>query len=814
MTTENQGLKKYINVAIPDSAKKLLTYSIITEAKSQNIIGKRVACNVLGNQKVGVVISVSDSTDLKKVLPIREVLDKKPVISEELIDLIDWMSKYYMTDLGAVIKLVIPKELLKLPKPIYSLSPENIDKVDTLNSIDKEIIDTILIHNKLSITDIKSVINNKKIDINLRNLVKHGYLEKEYPLPNVESGKKFVRCIIKNDKTENYKPLPTETKLKAYLTFLNSQNKPLLRKQITEEYGFSTYMVKKALDEGLCDEIEVETFRIPEILKSDVLTNGNFIPTNEQQKAIDSVDINSSEIYLLHGVTGSGKTLVYTEVVKKILSQNKKVICLVPEISLTAQTVIRFREAFGDKVAVLHSALSDGERFDAWRRIKDGKYDIVVGARSAVFAPISDLGLIIVDEEHDDSYKQIDPAPRYHAKHCAFMRAKLNNAPVICGSATPSIESYFHATEGRYKLLELKERAKKTELPKSTMIDLSKVPFGQIFSDYALDRINQELNQDNQVIIYHNRRGYSTYRVCGDCKEIEYCPHCSVSLTFHHKENELVCHHCGYVTKPQLHCSKCGGINVTFKGYGTQQLEDELSRLFPDKIIIRMDTDSTRKKNAVDKIRSEFSCRKGDILLGTKMVTKGHDFSGVTLVVVVNGDTELIFPDFRADEKALSTFVQVSGRSGRDGVRGETIIQSLRADNRVYDYAEKHDYLGFYNEEISFRRMLIYPPFAKIVKIIFTGNDENKLDKASSNFHKILTELNNDIATIYQPAKNLVYKVKDRYRMHIIVKSSTVQDKNGAKIRNLVRKAFEIFNKNFTQNISINVDIDPIMISG
>ena len=450
--------------------------------------------------------------------------------------------------------------------------------------------------------------------------------------------------------------------------------------------------------------------------------------TEDQMKVVNEVLLNKGYCpYLLYGVTGSGKTEVYMELIEDALNRGKTSIVLVPEISLTPQMVLRFQKRFGDNIAAIHSALSDGEKYDEWRRIVKGEAKIVIGARSAIFAPLKNIGMIIIDEEHSDSYKQDDSNPRYSAKDVALIRAKYHDCPLIMGSATPSLEAFARAKKGVFKLLELPNRINGKELPKINIIDMNEIikKTKGHFSEELLAAISLRLKKKEQVILLLNRRGYSSFVTCKNCGYTFKCPNCDITLTYHKSSRTLRCHYCGYGTKVYDTCPNCHEKSINDLGVGTERIEEELGKLFPESRILRMDFDTTSRKGMHEKMITAFKNQEYDILLGTQIVSKGLDFDNVTLVGVINADTSLNIPDFRSSETTFSLLAQVAGRAGRSTKEGEVIIQTFNPDHYAIQYTKKHDYLGFYNKEMFIRRELKYPPFYYICYLKISGKDSD-----------------------------------------------------------------------------------------
>lgn len=616
-------------------------------------------------------------------------------------------------------------------------------------------------------------------------------------LPKALKAKKKVLINKKYDtfyrlnKNYNYKLNSTQSKIVNL--FLKTDL--VKRKDIVE---ISPSSLKTLVKNNVLIEEKKEHYRLEYDNKSDDIKK----LTLDQKKVVDSVKLNESQTYLLHGVTGSGKTEVYIKLIEKVLLQDKTAIVLVPEISLTPQMVNRFSEVFGNKIAALHSALSEGEKYDEWRRINRGEVSIVIGARSAVFAPLNNIGIIIIDEEHSDSYKQ-DNNPRYDARQIAILRSKTNNCPVLMGSATPSLESYARAVKGVYKLLSLPNRVNGKSLPKIEIVDMNeeiKHNRGHI-SNYLLEKMIETINDNNQIILLLNRRGYASFVTCKNCGYTEKCPHCDITLTYHKTSNMLRCHYCGYAKKMDKICSECGEEAITSLGTGTEKIEEEINELIPNAKVLRMDYDTTSKKGMHSKMINAFKNHEYDILLGTQIVAKGLDFSNVTLVGVINADTSLNIPDFRSSENTFSLLSQVSGRSGRSDKTGQVIIQTFNKDHYAILYAKNHDYVGFYKKEMTIRHTLKYSPYYYICYLKISSKDYDLASKEANKIKKSL-ERNLDKEIILGPSPANVFKVNNIYRFGIIVKY-----KKDDKLYQILIKLIEHYRSN--NKVVIDIDFNP-----
>jgi primosomal protein N' (replication factor Y) (superfamily II helicase) len=554
----------------------------------------------------------------------------------------------------------------------------------------------------------------------------------------------------------------------------------LFQKADAVTQGISNYKFRKLLDSG--DIVPI--YGLPDLFdyirpRSEI---GTIKPNKEQKTAIDNIVGHLSHYapMLLYGITGSGKTLVYCQAVREVLKQNRTALVLVPEIALAGTLLSYFKSFFREKIALMHSGLKPKERVLVWQNIRNGRYKIVIGARSALFAPLKDLGLIIVDEEHDESYKQDDPAPRFQARDAAVMRARMNNIPIVLGSASPSVESFYNAQSGRYQLMKLTRRPEKAEIPVVRLVDLKRewpVDGNPFFTRTLISKVKASLGEGSQVILYLNRRGFSPRIKCTECGFTPNCPHCDISLTYHRKGNRLVCHYCGYINPSYNSCAQCGGDNFLYIGTGTQKIEDNLVEVFSDAKVVRLDSDNVTGRAKAHIVLSEFAARKYNLLLGTQMVTKGIDFPDVSLVGVLMADIGMDMPDFRASEKLFAKLIQVAGRSGRGIIPGEVIIQTFNPDTDLIDDAARQDYDMFYGREIKSRQSLQYPPFSHLINFRFSAKKEDALRKHALDFKNELNkrlEALNIKAHLLGPAPCPLYRMRGMFRRHMFAKTRQI----------------------------------------
>lgn len=598
--------------------------------------------------------------------------------------------------------------------------------------------------------------------------------------------KEVIEEYIENNKK-------SKSQIDILKKLLNGES--LIKQEVSTSY-------KRLLENNLIKINKVRKYRI----NKEENKNKSYILTLEQESVRDSVDITNHNTYLLYGVTGSGKTIVYIDLIKKVINNNKTAIMLVPEISLTTQMVNRLYDSFGNDVAILHSGLSDGEKYDEYTKISNGEVNVVVGTRSAIFAPLKNIGLIIVDEEHSSTYKQ-ENAPRYNAIDIAKWRGEYNNCPVILGSATPSLESFARAKKGVYNLLSLPNRIGNFKLPEVTIIDMAKEmkKRNMLFSDELKNAINETLDKQEQAMLLLNRRGFSTIVSCQSCGYTYKCPHCEITLTYHKSSNNLRCHYCGYTVFLKDSCPKCKEDAIRSFGAGTEKIEQELETLFPSARILRMDKDTTTKKGSHENYINMISEKKVDIIVGTQMISKGLDFPSVSLVGVINADESLNIPDFRSNERTFSLLNQVSGRAGRSGIKSRVIIQTFNPDNKLFEFVKNNDYESLYNSEMFIRKKLNYPPYYYILGIKVCSKD---YELASKNATKIANYLKTHIDTnsiILGPSTANMFKLNNIYRFQIIIKY---------KFDNKLFDAIKFIDNMYLseKDIYLEVDNNPISI--
>ncbi|MCF8261835.1 MAG: primosomal protein N' [Melioribacteraceae bacterium] len=816
----------FAQVVFPLPFRNEFTYTV-PDILAENIsIGQRVVVPFGKRTLTGFVVGLTEDTNIKeKIKPIRDILDPFQIFNEESLKFYKWISDYYLCSVGEALKNSVPYGLeVESKKKIVSdpeLALELFNQEKKKTTLKAKLLNELSQRELFSIGQLQKLVKKKSIYSALNSLEKIGVVQLVSAIESAKVGiktQKFVKLNISLDEAYSFIPEIEKSAPKqvvVLLELLSSKTKELPQNELLAKTKTSASTITSLVKKGILtvNEKEIERRYVEKYseLKSD------FKLTSDQKIVIDSVSENilNSEFasFLLHGVTGSGKTQVYIELVKLVMDAGKSALILVPEISLTPQITSRFFNNFGDKVAVLHSRMSIGERYDSWRGIASGKYSIVIGPRSALFAPLKNTGIIIVDEEHDQSYKQHDITPRYHARDSAVIKAQISSCPVLLGSATPSIESMQNAENGKYKLLRLNERVDNAKLPKIEYINITiekkKKRLESIFAKSFLDMVADRLNKKEGVILLQNRRGFATNIFCEDCGEIVMCPDCTVSMVHHIKNNVLKCHYCGITQPAPKACTICGSINLKFFGTGTQKVEDELAFYFPEAKIERVDSDTMNRKGRLSKTLNDFSKGEIDILVGTQMVSKGLDFSNVTLVGVISAETSLWIPDYRADERTFQLLTQVAGRAGRSEKEGLVLIQTQKEDRFVLKKVLYNDYRGFYESELDVRRKNGYPPFTKLCLIETKDENESRAQNALKDFHKYLKSRGRYLQ-FKEPTEAVITKLKRFYRFHLVIKSSRATDPSGKILRQAVLDSYIEFNaKSRFRSVRLIIDIDP-----
>lgn len=816
----------YAEVVFPLPFRNSFTYEIPDELEVHAQIGVRVVVPFGKRVLTGFIINILETTNVEsKIKKVKDVLDSHPIFTKDSLKFYEWISDYYLSSLGEALKNSVPygSKVESKRKVVadseYCLQLYNEEKrKDTTKA---SILEILSEKESIKISTLQRDVGKKNIYSTLRQLEKKGALTIINEIEDAKVSVKTVKHVqLAKPVDEVYNFIPelesnSPKQVVIILELVSLKGESIARSELLKKTKSSQTSVKSLEQKGLVEVFDKEVERIYEdAYKEDFQ---KLTLTEPQKNIVEEVSKNVKEQtfhpYLLHGVTGSGKTQVYIELSKKAIEMGRTVLILVPEISLTPQITKRFFNTFGEKVTVMHSRMSMGERYDAWRNIISGKYRIVIGPRSSLFAPLKDIGFIVVDEEHDQSYKQYDLIPRYNARDSAVVRAQLSSCPIILGSATPSVESKYNSEIGKYTLVELKERIDNAKLPKIDLVNITiekkKKMMENIFSKRLLTEISDRLKKNEGVIILQNRRGFATQVYCEDCGHIELCNECDVAMVHHIDKNTLKCHYCGFSKPVPRACTVCGSLALKFFGTGTQRVEDELEYYFPNIRMERVDSDSVRKKGKLGEILNRFRKGETDVLIGTQIVSKGLDFSNVTLVGVISAETTLWLPDFRADERTFQLLTQVSGRAGRSKVEGEVLIQTLDHKHFVLQRVLENDYPGFYRREIDFRKQGGYPPFTRLCLIEAKDLDEKKVQGAVNDFFKILNKYRKGIV-ITPPSPAIISRLKGYYRYQILTKSSKEIDPGGGILRKAIYNTFIEFNqKSRFREVRLFFDIDP-----
>ncbi|HMI08520.1 MAG TPA: primosomal protein N' [Flavobacterium sp.] len=815
-------MSHFVEVILPLSLSKTFTYSV-SEAEFDYIRkGMRIAVP-FGKNKIYTALAIDlhqNKPELYEAKEIHQILDEKPLVNEIQIAHWQWIASYYMCAIGDVYRGAVPSALLLESETVISQKMET--AVDESIFSDEEflIYQAIQQSTSLKINDIISILNKKNVFPVIQKLIQKNILSLQEEVSENYKPKlvRYVRLHAEFQNSENLQSLldilKSAAKQKelvlAYFQLSASEKKPITVKQLVETSGAGSAIVKALVEKGIFEEYHLQHDRInfDQNLKENQLEL-----SLAQQMAFDEINHNFEEkdVALLHGVTSSGKTEIYIKLIETILEKERQVLYLLPEIALTTQLVSRLTAHFGNKVAVFHSKYSNNERVEVWKQALENseKVQIVIGARSALFLPFSNLGLIIVDEEHEQTFKQQDPAPRYHARDAAIVLANSHQAKVLLGSATPSIETYFNAQSGKYGLVEIFERFGNVMMPDIELVDLKDKYFRRKmtghFSDTLLEQMTEALSLGEQIILFQNRRGYSPVVECMTCGHVPQCKNCDVSLTYHKNKNQLRCHYCGYSMANPTNCHNCSSVDLTTKGFGTEQIQQELVSLFPNSKIGRMDQDTTRGKFGFETIIDSFKNREIDILVGTQMLAKGLDFDNVSLVGIMNADNMLYHPDFRAFERSFQMMTQVSGRSGRSEKRGKVIIQTYNPNHNTIQQVTNNDYVGMYKEQLYERQIYKYPPYFRLVKITLKHRDYEKLKEGSMWLYQVMSQNLN--LPVLGPEEPAISRVRNEYIRTIMVKIPQNQPLNG--IKKTIRKildSFELVSQFRSIKTTVNVD--------
>ncbi|WP_096435461.1 primosomal protein N' [Alteribacter populi] len=787
-------------------------YLVPSVFESQIEPGMRVIIP-FGPRKVqGFVVHVKTHTehDSQKLKAIEDLVDIKPALTGELLSLASWLSEKTLCLQITALKSMLPAAMrASYHKKIELKDEKNLELLpEHLQPFFKE--SKVVWWEQL-------MKQSEQLIVDVQKEVKSGLLVIEPVVKSKETRKKTnvispllsgEDLLKKADQVERRAPKQGEV-----LRHLVDIKQPVALPRVLELLDVSRESVKALIKKGWIEQNEVEQYRDPYVDRE--FASSEPLPLMEQQALalhdlVETLEKGIHETFLVHGITGSGKTEVYLQAIDYALKQGKEAIVLVPEISLTPQMVTRFKERFGSDVAVLHSALSKGEKYDEWRKIRDKEVTVAVGARSAIFAPFENLGMIIIDEEHEASYKQ-EETPRYHARDVAIERGKTYQCPVVLGSATPSLESFARAKKKVYRLITMDRRVNDVTLPTVEIVDMrNELRSGNrsMFSTALTEAMKERLEKNEQIVLFLNRRGYSTFIMCRDCGYVSQCPHCDISLTYHRSNQTCQCHYCGYQETKPNRCPECESEHIRFFGSGTQRVEEELVKLLPEAKVIRMDVDTTRRKGAHEKLLSAFEKGEGDILLGTQMIAKGLDFPNITLVGVLAADTMLHIPDFRSSEKTFQLLTQVSGRAGRHEKPGEVVVQSYTPDHFSIQLVKEHDFHSFFQREMYFRKQSEYPPYYFVALVNVSATELTKVVSNTEKIARFLRESLSEETVVHGPTTSAIPRIKDRYRYQCMIKY-----KNEPKLTHVLQEILKTYQTEMTRtDLNIIIDTNPYML--
>lgn len=819
----------FAEIIVPLPLYGTYTYRIPPEIQGAVQVGSRVLVQ-FGKKKfyTGLISSLHNETPTYEVKDIVSVLDPKPLVKYPQLKLWNWISEYYLCSVGEVYKAAVPTGLKPESETMISLN-EEFGTPEGVKLTERQAMVVMLLEEKkrLRISDIEKELKIKNVTQIAGSMLDMGIIHIDEKIVERYHAKSetYIELNIERGDQEGLKEFFDKThrsqyQEKALICWLDlsgwmQSNRPLLdvtRKQLLDLSGISAGILRSMIEKGIFrqEKRSINRFNGNDSVKRQELAT----LSPQQQRACQEIteQLRSRQSVLLHGVTGSGKTEVYTHLIDHVLKTGNQVLYLVPEISLTTQLTDRLRKVFGDRLLVYHSKFSDSERVDIWKRLLESNEPMVVlGVRSSVFLPFGRLGLVIVDEEHESSYKQYDPAPRYNARDTAMVLASMHGAKVVLGSATPSIETYYKATTGKYGLVTLSERYEGAVLPEVEIIDMreqrkKKQNIGTLSSP-LIQEMRGALSDNKQVILFQNRRGFAPVVVCQQCGWTPKCENCDVSQIYHKYNNMLKCHYCGYTRALPTVCPACGLNGIEVYGYGTERIAEEVGKNFPEARISRMDLDTTRNKDAYQDIIEDFAAHRTDILVGTQMVSKGLDFGEVRMAGVINADTLLNFPDFRSNERAYNMLEQVAGRAGRRKEKGKVLIQTTNPKENVLEYVKAHDYSSYYQSEIAERERYAYPPFTKIINIYLRNKDGNMVDRAAVIYAKKLREVFG--TRVLGPEKPFVGRIALWYIQSIMLKIEA--GASMSKVKQILRQIYEQAAAwSEFKSTQIYYDVDPV----
>ncbi|MBR0073592.1 MAG: primosomal protein N' [Bacteroidales bacterium] len=820
----------YVDVVLPLHLPQYYTYRVPLEYNADITVGQRVVVQFGGNKVYSAVVRKvhQQAPNYANVKYIMAILDPQPVVTELQLEFWEWMAQYYMCCVGDVMAVALPSAYRLQSESFIQIHPDFSGEIDNLSQNEIKVLDVLATNTTVKVSDVAKIVNFRKIMPLLKTLIEKKIIIMDEELkqrytPKTETYLKLNPEYLDDEKGRQLfesleKKTSTHKQLEVLMKFFQQTDfgkQPIRKNIFTADKELSVSSLKTLVKNGILQSFDQQESRLEDVEKTQSVATIKL--SDQQQQAFDKIDVlnpDALQVTLVHGVTSSGKTELYIKLINEVVKQGKQVLYLLPEIALTAQIINRLRKYFGKKVGIYHSKFSPNERAEVWTKALNPKhngYQVIIGARSAMFLPFQNLGLVIVDEEHDPSFKQYDPAPRYNARDAAIYLAHRCGAKVVLGTATPSVETYFNATSGKYALVQMDKRYGDVQMPEICIADMRRAS-GQdrVRSNYSkmlTDAISEALQNNEQVIIFQNRRGFSLRLECPTCGWIPTCTHCDVSLVYHKQTNSLRCHYCGYSIPVPSECPQCHSTFLKMRGFGTEKIEDELSIIFPQARIERMDLDSVSSgKSRYADIINRFEDRNIDILVGTQMITKGLDFENVSVVGIISADNMISFPDFRAFERSFQQMTQVSGRAGRHGKRGKVIIQTYNPAHQVIDYVLRNDYKAMYRSQINERRVFGYPPFVKLIYLTLKHVDSQVLDKAAAELTAALRQILGN--RVVGPEYPMVSRVRNMYLKNIMIRLERTYPLGDAK-RAIEQQAAQLLGCKEYSRLRIIPDVDP-----
>lgn len=827
--TETARITLFAEVLLPVPVPGTFTYRVPYALNHAIRVGQRVVVQ-FGRTKIlsGLVVSLTEKVPQMEVKYLMDILDETPLVNPIQLKFWNWIQSYYLCHLGEVMQSALPSALKLSSESKVVLSPDFVLDSMALNDYEYLIVEALQVQPKIAVSEVSKIIGFKKVMPLIHTMMEKGIVVMEEELEQKYKARyeRFMRLAgTYRDETSLHVLMDTLTKraykqlevLLAFLTLGGDCDTDLKAADVLKRANASSAILKTMAEKGIFEVYERPVSRLKDYRAQVPVSSLQL--TEAQQKAFTQIKegFAANKPTLLHGVTSSGKTEIYIKLIQEAIDEGKQVLYLLPEIALTAQIINRLKQYFGDKLGVYHSRYGANERVEVWQQVRDfdkdknGPRQVIIGSRSAIFLPYSDLGLIIVDEEHDSSFKQMDPAPRYNARDGAVVLGAIHQAKVLLGSATPSYESYYNALHGRYHLVELAERYGGVEMPEIILNDMRverrRKTVQADFGSVLLDAVKETLQEHNQAILFQNRRGFSLRVECDDCHHIPQCINCDVSLIYHKQQNVMRCHYCGYTTSVPTECPVCHSTNIKMHGFGTEKVEEDLKLILPEAKVARLDLDTTRSKNDYQEILERFQDKQTDVLVGTQMVTKGLDFDSVKVVGILNADNMLSFPDFRAHERSFQLMAQVAGRAGRKGKQGRVIIQTYEPSHTVLQDVLRNDYKGLYEQQMNTRRQFGYPPFYRLVMIRLKHKDFRKLNPAAAELAHLLRPIFKQ--DLLGPEYPIVSRVKNLYIKQMLVKFN--REHNAQHMKELIMGQIHQFQLNAEyKSVIVQVDVDPV----